>query len=432
MRIEKLSKKQKEVLKFGHSPKYKNYNSIICDGAVRSGKTAIMTIAFIHWAMRYFQNASFAVCGKTINSAERNVIEKIFSLSDITSYFDVEYLSSKHKLVVKRGENKNCFYVFGGKDKSSYSLIQGITLSGVFFDEVALQNENFVYQAIARTLSQKGSKLWFNCNPEHPEHWFYKDWILDANGENKRRSFHLHFLMNDNPILSKEEIEKANSLYSGVFKQRYILGKWVAAQGLVYPMFSKDLITNKTNYFGDYYISIDYGTINPFSAGLWVISGQKAIRLKEFYFDSKKQNRQLTDEEYYNELLRFSEGYSIKSVIVDPSAASFIQTIRRHKFFTVRKANNDVINGIRLTGNLLKSGKILINESCKDIIREFSLYCWDEESKQDAVKKEYDHAMDELRYFCTTVLQFNKEFSGKITGKNSNYFLNEKELNEYY
>ena len=140
----------------------------------------------------------------------------------------------------------------------------------------------------------------------------------------------------------------------------------------------------------------------------------------------------MTDEEYYNELLRFSEGYSVKSIIVDPSAASFIQTIRRNKKFSVRKANNNVLDGIRLTGNLLKQGKILINENCKDIIREFSLYCWDEESKNDAVKKEYDHAMDDLRYFCTTVLQFNPNYSGKKTSKKASYFLDEKELNEYY
>ncbi len=432
MRIEKLSKKQKLILKFGHQKKYQGYNSIICDGAVRSGKTIIMIISFVHWAMRFFENASFAVCGKTISSAERNIIDKVFSLSDITSFFDAEYNASKHKLTIRNGEKENYFYVFGGKDKSSYSLIQGLTLSGVFFDEVALQNENFVYQSIARTLSQKNSKLWFNCNPEHPEHWFYKDWILDSKGENKRKSFHLHFLMNDNPILSEEEIEKAHSLYSGVFKQRYILGKWVAAQGLIYPMFSKNMITKRTDYFGDYYISIDYGTINPFSAGLWVVTDKCAVRLKEFYFDSKKAHRQMTDEEYYNELLRFSEGYSVKSIIVDPSAASFIQTIRRNKKFSVRKANNNVLDGIRLTGNLLKQGKILINENCKDIIREFSLYCWDEESKNDAVKKEYDHAMDDLRYFCTTVLQFNPNFSGKKTSKKASYFLDEKELNEYY
>lgn len=227
MRIEKLSEKQKEILKFGHLKKYKNYNAIICDGAVRSGKTVIMIISFIHWAMRYFNNASFAICGKTISSTERNIIEKIFDMADITSYFNISYAQTKHKLTVGKRGKENTFFVFGGKDKSSYSLIQGLTLSGVFFDEVALQQKSFVQQAIARTLSEKDSKLWFNCNPEHPQHWFYKEWIKDADGRNLKKSLHLHFLMEDNPILGKEEIEKAKNLYSGIFKERYIYGRWV-------------------------------------------------------------------------------------------------------------------------------------------------------------------------------------------------------------
>lgn len=254
MRIEKLSKKQKEILKFGHLKKYKDYNAIICDGAVRSGKTVIMIISFIHWAMRYFNNSTFAICGKTISSTERNIIEKIFDMADITSYFKISYSQTKHKLTIKREGHENNFFVFGGKDKGSYSLIQGLTLCGVFFDEVALQQKSFVQQAIARTLSERNSKLWFNCNPEHPQHWFYKEWIKDSDNKNLKKSLHLHFLMEDNPILDKEEIEKAEKLYSGVFKERYIYGKWVMGQGLVYPMFNNSLLTDRTDFDGEKYI----------------------------------------------------------------------------------------------------------------------------------------------------------------------------------
>lgn len=417
MRIEKLSEKQKTVLRFAHSKKYRGYNAIICDGAVRSGKTAVMTLSFVHWAMRYFDNSYFAVCGKTINSAERNILTLIKDMVDITAFFTLSYNASKHILTISDGIKTNYFYIFGGKDEASASLVQGLTLCGVFFDEVALMPKSFVSQAIARTLSYENAKLWFNCNPEHPEHWFYKEWIKEADGENKHKALHLHFLMKDNPILSEKQIKKAEELYTGVFKERFILGRWVAAEGLVYPMFSEKNIAENKNYSGEYYISIDYGTANPFSMGLWVDTGDKAVRIKEFYYDSKVKRRQLTDEEYYAHLVKFSEGYSVKSVIVDPSAASFIQCIKRKKEFKVRKANNEVVFGIKLVSDLLKSGKILISKNCKDIIREFSLYRWDENRSDDTVKKEYDHALDEMRYFCMTILKNKPQYFSKTDVK---------------
>lgn len=404
MKIEQLSQKQKCVLRFAHSKKYRGYDALICDGAVRSGKTAVMTIAFIHWAMRFFDKAYFAICSKTIASAERNIITPMQQMSDITAFFAVDYNPSKHTLCVKGNGKENYFYVFGGKDKGSDALIQGLTLNGVLFDEVALQPRSFVEQAIARTLSVLQAKLWFNCNPEHPEHWFYKEWIKDADGENKHKALHIHFLMQDNPVLSDEQIKKAESLYTGIFKKRFIFGEWVAAEGLVYPMFDKKNIVSGTDYCGEYYISIDYGTSNPFSMGLWVDTGKQAIRLKEFYYDSRLEGHQLTDEEYYQKLVEFAFGYQIKQIIIDPSAASFIQSIRRHGEFAVRAANNHVLDGIRLVCSLIKEKKLLINENCEDILREFSLYSWDSSKQFDTVIKEYDHALDEMRYFCATVL----------------------------
>lgn len=417
MKIEKLSEKQKTVLRFAHSKKYWGYNALICDGAVRSGKTAVMTLAFVHWSMRYFNGAHFAICGKTIASAERNIISLMKDMVDVTAFFKISYSASKHMLTISDGSKENYFYIFGGKDESSASLIQGLTLCGVFFDEVALQPRSFVEQAIARTLSEPQAKLWFNCNPEHPEHWFYKEWIKDADGENKHKALHIHFLMQDNPVLSEAQIKKAESLYTGIFKERFILGRWVAAEGLVYPMFSKENITQSSDFRGDYYISIDYGTANPFSMGLWVDTGSTAVRIKEFYYDSRQKQHQLTDEEYYARLEQFASGFEIKSVVVDPSAASFIECIRRHGSFRVRKANNNVLGGISFASDLIKERKILINEQCKDIIREFSLYSWDSSKREDSVVKEFDHALDEMRYFCATVLQNKPEYCKKTNDK---------------
>ena len=421
MKIEKLSKKQKQIFRFAHHKDYAHYEALICDGAVRSGKTVVMTLSFVLWAMRYFNKCSFGICSKTISSAERNIVATIKDSEDLTAYFDVSYNQSKHLLKISSGENENYFYIFGGKDSSSYTLIQGLTLCGVFFDEVALLPKNFVEQGIARTLSVKKAKLWFNCNPEHPEHWFYKEWILDALGENKKKILHLKFKMQDNPILSDADIRRAESLYTGIFKERYIYGKWVAPEGLVYSMFSdKNKISRDVaqNYVGEYFVSIDYGTVNPFSMGLWIDTGSRAIRLKEFYFDSKEKGRNLTDEQYYNHLVDFCKGYQINRIIVDPSAASFIQTIRHHKTFKVVKAKNDVLDGIRLCSDLIRNEKILIAENCKDILREFSLYRWDLKSEKDTVVKEFDHALDEMRYFCSTILSHKsgyKSSSAKIS-----------------
>ncbi len=407
MKIEKLSEKQKVVMRFGHSKKYEQYNAIICDGAVRSGKTAVMVLSFVHWAMRHFDKSYFAICGKTISATERNIISLMREMVDITSFFALSYSASKHVLTIKGNGKENYFYIFGGKDKSSAALIQGLTLNGVFFDEVALQDKGFVEQAVARTLSVSEAKLWFNCNPEHSEHWFYKEWIKDADGKNERKALHIRFLMEDNPTLTEQQIKRAKSLYTGIFLKRFVFGEWVKSEGLVYPMFCDKNITKSTDFEGEYYVSIDYGTSNPFSMGLWVDTGDKAVRLKEFYFDSKREQKQLTDEEYYEKLQKFTAGYKIKTVVIDPSAASFIQTIKRRGDFKVRTANNHVLGGISFVCELLNSGQLLINENCTDIIREFNLYRWDETKQTDAVVKEFDHALDEMRYFCATILKNN-------------------------
>jgi PBSX family phage terminase large subunit len=399
-----LSEKQREVLRFPYSGK----SALICDGAVRSGKTSIMSISFILWAMGNFNNQNFGICGKTVISAERNVIRPLLGIKYLRDNFSMRF--ANHILTVSRGRKTNTFYIFGGKDESSYMLIQGVTLAGVFLDEVALMPESFVDQAIARTLSIPTAKLWFNCNPEGPQHWFYQKWILHPE---KHNALHLHFLLDDNPALTEEAKKEAQSRFSGVFYDRYILGLWVVAEGRVYPMFTDNpdrfiLHGTTAGMDGQFYVSIDYGTVNPTAMQLWCVRGKEAVLIRESYFDSRKEGYQKTDEEHYEALEELTRGYYIRRVIVDPSAASFIETIRRHGKFYVWEAENSVINGIRVTGTLLNAGMIKIHESCKDTIREFGLYRWDEKKHEDAVIKENDHAMDAMRYFCATVL--SREF----------------------
>jgi PBSX family phage terminase large subunit len=219
----------------------------------------------------------------------------------------------------------------------------------------------------------------------------------------EHNALHLHFDLTDNPSLSQKIIDRYKSMYTGVFYRRYILGEWCVAEGLVYD-FGEDNITDEIPDNGEYYISIDYGTLNPFSAGLWCVLGDKAVRVKEYYYSGRDTNHQRTDEEYCDEVESLSKGYNIRSVIVDPSAASFITALRK-RGFKVQKANNDVLDGIRRTAVYLKNGNIKIHRSCADSISEFGLYCWDDKATEDRVIKENDHAMDDIRYFCNTILK---------------------------
>ncbi len=383
--------------------RYKDKDAIICDGSIRSSKTVSMSIGFILWSCSCFNGKTFAICGKTIESLRRNVITQLPTLFE--GLCKITERKSENLMVVSLDGRVNKYYLFGGKDEGSAALIQGMTLAGVMFDEVALMPRSFVEQALARC-SVEGSKFWFNCNPDSPEHWFYKEWIQKHKEKN---ALYLHFTMKDNNSLSEKVKKRYENMYSGVFYDRFIRGLWVVAEGLVYDFFqSKKETIIKTvdmNDYNEFYVSIDYGTINPCSMGLWGVNSEGAARIKESYFDSRKEGRQRTDEEHYQALVELVEDLPITRVIVDPSAASFIECIRRHGEFRVKPAINSVIDGIRITSSLLNAGMIRIDPSCKDCIREFGLYRWDEKKTADTVLKENDHAMDEVRYFCNTVLR---------------------------
>lgn len=379
---------------------YKDCDAIICDGAVRSGKTLCMSISFILWSLSAFNGSDFAICGKTVRGVRRNVVSPLLAtLRELG--FGVQEKLSANLIELEYGGVKNRYYLFGGRDESSAALIQGITLAGVLFDEVALMPRSFVEQAIARC-SLNGSKFWFNCNPEHPGHWFYREWILKCKEKN---ALYLHFKMEDNPSLSKKMLERYKSLYSGAFYRRFVEGEWVAAQGAVYPFMTDEMFCEVPwCEFEDYAVSVDYGTVNPASFGLWGLLGGVWYRIDEYYFDSRKEGFQRTDEEHYRELERLCDGKQISAVTVDPSAASFIEVIRRHGKFSVIPARNNVLDGIRQCAAALKEKRIVICRNCADSVREFSLYRWNENSTNDVPIKENDHAMDDIRYFVTTIL----------------------------
>lgn len=305
---------------------------------------------------------------------------------------------SKHRVVVSFGRRENTFFLFGGRDEGAAGLIQGITLAGVLLDEVVLMPRSFVEQALARC-SVPGSKLWFSCNPGSPHHWFYQEWVQKAAEKNV---LYLHFSLQDNPGLTPDILTRYENLYSGVFYRRFVLGEWVAGEGLVYDFFDQSYIRSVPREpFLEYRVSCDYGTVNPTSFGLWGRQGQVWYRVEEYYYDSRREGRQKTDGEYVQALETLAAGREVNKVIVDPSAASFIQALRRAGF-SVEKADNQVLSGIRKTADALKQGKLVICDSCRDAIREFGLYRWAEGSR-DAPVKEHDHAMDDIRYFAASL-----------------------------
>lgn len=408
MKIKPFSDKQLKVLTWWTHPEIsRKYSAVIADGSIRSGKTMSMSLSFVLWAMSSFDGCNFAICGKTVGSCRRNVIKPLLDM--LRHRYKIADKRSENLIVIKKGEVKNYFYLFGGKDESSQDLIQGITLAGVMLDEVALMPRSFVEQALGRC-SVTGSRYWFNCNPDNPYHWFYTEWIKQAE---QKKALYLHFDMNDNLTLSEEVKNRYYALYSGNFFERYILGHWVAADGLIYPMFDKGkcVVSTEERRYTQYYVSIDYGTLNPFSAGLWGLCNGVWYRMREYYYDGRTLKAQKTDEEYYGEVIKLIDGVPITAIIVDPSAASFVATIRRHGRYTVRKANNSVLDGIRLTATCIQSGKMLFNDCCKNTFAEFASYVWDTEHSQktgeDKPVKEHDHAMDDIRYFCNTVLSRN-------------------------
>lgn len=401
-----FSLKQLKVLKWWMDPKVKDMDGMIADGAIRSGKTLVMSLSYVIWAMTSFRNQNFGMCGKTIGSFRRNVLV-VLKIMLWSRGYQVKDHRADNLLIVSKSGVENYFYIFGGKDESSQDLIQGITLAGLFCDEVALMPESFVNQATGRC-SVDGSKFWFNCNPEGPYHWFKVNWI---DKRKEKKLIYLHFTMDDNLSLTERIKERYRSMYSGVFYKRYILGKWTVAEGLIYDMFdkAKHMINKiKDTMLPEYYVSCDYGTQNATVFLLWHKSAKGTwICEKEYYYSGRDKQKQKTDSEYADDLETFIGDIAIKAIILDPSAASFKAELKK-RGYKVKKAKNDVANGIRFVSTCLNQLLILFMKECKNTEKEFSSYVWDSKASErgeDKPLKENDHCMDAVRYLCYTIIR---------------------------
>ena len=413
-----LSKKQLQLMTWWMpgSP-VRDKDAIICDGAVRSGKTLPMSLSFVVWAMEGFDDQNFGMSGKSIGALRRNVVIPLKKVLNGRGYKVKERRSTENYLEISRKGRVNYFYLFGGKDERSQDFIQGITLAGMLFDEVALMPESFVNQATARC-SVEGAKLWFNCNPDGPYHWFNLEWLGKLEIKN---AVHLHFTMDDNLSLSEKVKERYRRMYTGLFYKRYILGLWVLAEGVIYDMWDEavHIIDIQPTQPRDYYISIDYGTNNPTSFGLYAVSGGLAWKEREYYYDSNRTGRQKTDAEYSQGLKEFIGDIRPRKIIVDPSALSFKTQLAKDGFYNIQDADNSVLDGIRTQSTMLQTGRYKVMRCCKETIREYGSYAWDAKAQargEDKPLKQDDHCKDEERYFLFSVFGSQEPSNPLATG----------------
>lgn len=372
----------------------------LLEGSVSSGKTWISLVLWAFWVATMPQDKLYLMCAKSLTTLKRNCLILLQEL--------VGQRNFTFSIPAKEGYLFGRRVLFeGANDARSESKIRGMTLQGAYCDELTQFPEDFFAMLLSR-LRVPGAKLIATTNPDSPSHWLKANYIDRAD---ELDFLDLKFTIDDNTTLDLEYVENIKREYTGVFYDRFILGKWCLAEGLVYDLTGVDYIVDELpegSYA--YYVSIDYGTLNPCSMGLWALDRAQGVayRIREDYYSGRDKRALKTDEEYHEALVKLAGELPIEAVIVDPSAASFIETIRRHGLFSVRKAKNDVLPGIRLTASLLQRGRIKILRCCENAIREFGLYSWDSKAQEDKVIKENDHAMDDIRYFAMTILR--KEF----------------------
>ncbi|MCI8594976.1 MAG: PBSX family phage terminase large subunit [Oscillospiraceae bacterium] len=386
--------KQRELMRLWQKNELARIN--LLEGSVSSGKTWISLVLWAFWVKTMPEDRLYLMCAKSLTTLKRNCLLLLQELVGEKNF--------TFSIPAKEGRLFGRQVLFeGANDARAESKIRGMTLQGAYCDELTQFPEDFFAMLLSR-LRVSGAKLIATTNPDNPSHWLMLRYIKRAD---ELDFLDVKFTIDDNTMLPKDYVENIKREYTGVFYDRFILGRWVVAEGLVYQFDRERHITAETPAKGKgrWFISVDYGTLNPFSAGLWCVADGVATRVREYYYSGREKTALRTDEEYYAELERLAGGAPVEYVVVDPSAASFIETIRRHGRFPVRKARNEVLSGIRLTAALLRAGRLKIHENCKDAIREFGLYCWDERGETDRPLKVNDHAMDDIRYFCSTVMR---------------------------
>nr|MBO2512282.1 PBSX family phage terminase large subunit [Gammaproteobacteria bacterium] len=402
-----FSKKQKQVLTWWHpdSPVH-DYDMMIADGAVRSGKTVPTIISFVVWSQTTFQHQAFIIAGRSMGAVKRNILRPMFS---ILAAMGIPYRYNQSEHYVQIGTNT--YYLFGANNEVAQDVVLGLTAAGALLDEVALFPESFVEQAIARC-SVEGAKIFCTCNPAGgPQHWFKREYIDKAR---EKRIVYLHFTMDDNLTLSPERKARYQRMFSGLWYKRYILGLWVLAEGAVYDMF--DEAVHVVDRMPDlpvraWLVPVDYGTANPTGfLKIAVVRNQQtkqeeAYVAGEYYWDSRQKGRQKTDAEYSADLREFIQGLNRTApvtIYVDPSAASFKAQLKKDGVHNVKDADNAILDGIRLVASFFSTRRLfIVRGAAPNLLRELASYVWDPKAQargENAPLKENDHLADALRY----------------------------------
>lgn len=421
----KYSEKQKDVIR---SILKKDLGFInILEGSVRSGKTFITNLGWVLFILNS-PHDKFLMSGESTDSLYRNVIaDIIFMLGEDNAKYQDSAKGGAQLIINVDGKRKIC-YCRGGSKANDEGKIRGMTVSGWLADEITLHHQSFVKQALSR-MSLKGAKAFWTTNPDSPFHYIKTEYIDKANEKGYR---HWHFNLDDNLSLDESYKYNIKKAYSGLFYDRFIKGLWVLSDGLIYDMFNKDnhIVETVDRDYTKKYVAVDYGTQNPTTFGLF---GKEAktgqwYKIKEYHHSGRDSKRQKTNEEYADDLLEFIDNDKKIEIIVDPSASSFIATLRK-RGLKVIKAKNDVLEGIRNVGTTLEQCKILFNDCNKETFKEFETYIWDEKASlngEDKPVKEMDHHMDNLRYFVNTILfnftdvNYSKDLYNKGLGLKSN------------
>lgn len=376
----------------------------IAHGAVRSSKTISCSVRWLDYIVNG-PAGDLAMLGRTTATLQRNVLNDIFDTVGPKNYRWVNRQQGELNILGRR------VYCFGANNEDAESKIRGATFAGALCDEVNLYPLNVFNQLMAR-LSVEGAKCFCNCNPDSPYHWFYTDYIMNEDIKDKKI---WQFLMEDNLSLSPEYIESLKQMYRGVWYERMILGKWVAAEGRIYDMFEPSAHIIDTQAYLEqrgtnpkaikWLVGCDYGTSTVMSWGLYAkLPDNTFLKMREFYYDAQKLKVQKTDAEFVDAFIDWLGDLKPWCVYCDPSAASWKVALMR-KGYKVLNANNDVVNGIRHVATSLSTGKYYIDKSCTNTEKEYTSYVWDEKSQRQGIDKpvkEHDHTCDTDRYVLYT------------------------------
>ncbi len=397
-----LSPKQKEYWREAHH----RWN--VKSGATRSGKTYMdyFVIPKRLTEARGKPGLCF-ILGNTRETLRRNILlpmQSIYGTSRIGN------LRNDDNSCMMFGERVFCL---GADNIGHVDRIRGSSIKYCYGDEVTTWSQE-VFDMLKSRLDKPYSLFDGTCNPDSPRHWFHE--FLESDADIYQQSY----VLDDNPFLSKEFVDNLKREYAGtIYFDRYILGKWTLAEGLVYKIFSPEKNTYDGALSEDIrqrsllYIAVDYGTANPtvFLKILYDPEDRMIYLDDEFYYDGRKEVVQKTDQEYGECLEQFSPQNETTAVVIDPSALSFRVLLRRMGY-RVREADNDVLDGIRDVSTLLNLGRLKVNTRCASTLREFGTYAWDEKAAlqigAERPIKQNDHSMDALRYFVHTVVRMRQ------------------------